>query len=234
MTLSTLGLPSDLVRMSLTPAASSTARTPPAAITPVPGEAGLRNTSAPPCSATISCGIVVPLKCTGFIFLRARSVPLRIASGTARLLPTPTPTRPLLSPTTTTVRNAKRRPPLITFATREMSTTRSSSSSRSSPALAALSRSLTRGCLCFIVVLPLLEFQAGVAGGIGQRLHPPLIAVPGTVEYHGFDALGQRPLGHCHANDLRLLDLLLAVELGFQFRVNARCLNQRVAGLTVT
>ena len=32
---------------------------------------------------------------------------LRIASGTARLLPMPIPTRPLLSPTTTTVRKEK-------------------------------------------------------------------------------------------------------------------------------
>src|SRR3954453_296973 len=35
--------PSDLERMSWIPASSSTARTPPPAITPVPGEAGLRN-----------------------------------------------------------------------------------------------------------------------------------------------------------------------------------------------
>src|SRR4029450_12691372 len=36
--------PSDLERMSWMPASSSTARTPPPAMTPVPGEAGLRKT----------------------------------------------------------------------------------------------------------------------------------------------------------------------------------------------
>src|SRR5205807_5728129 len=36
--------PCDFVRISCTPASSSTARTPPPAISPVPGEAGLRKT----------------------------------------------------------------------------------------------------------------------------------------------------------------------------------------------
>src|SRR3954463_9724869 len=41
-------VPSDLERMSWMPASSSTARTPPPAMTPVPGEAGLRNTRPDP------------------------------------------------------------------------------------------------------------------------------------------------------------------------------------------
>src|SRR4051812_4931404 len=41
-------VPSDLLRMSWIPASSSTARTPPPAMTPVPGEAGLRNTRPEP------------------------------------------------------------------------------------------------------------------------------------------------------------------------------------------
>src|SRR4051812_5328277 len=40
--------PSDFDRMSWMPASSSTARTPPPAMTPVPGEAGLRNTRPAP------------------------------------------------------------------------------------------------------------------------------------------------------------------------------------------
>src|SRR3954470_3461474 len=40
--------PSDFERMSWIPASSSTARTPPPAITPVPGDAGLRNTRPEP------------------------------------------------------------------------------------------------------------------------------------------------------------------------------------------
>ena len=40
--------PSDFERMSWMPASSSTARTPPPAMTPVPGEAGLRKTRPEP------------------------------------------------------------------------------------------------------------------------------------------------------------------------------------------
>src|SRR4051794_20367778 len=40
--------PSDFERMSWIPASSSTARTPPPAMTPVPGDAGLRNTRPEP------------------------------------------------------------------------------------------------------------------------------------------------------------------------------------------
>jgi hypothetical protein len=60
------------------------------------------------------------------LFLRAASNALRMASGTERALPTPTLTRPLLSPTTTVTRNAKRRPPFTTLATRVISMMRSS------------------------------------------------------------------------------------------------------------
>ena len=40
------------------PTASTTARTPPPAITPVPGEAGRNKTRPPPNSPIVSCGIV--------------------------------------------------------------------------------------------------------------------------------------------------------------------------------
>src|SRR3989440_5962157 len=93
-----------LERMSWIPPSSSTARTPPPAITPVPGEAGLSSTCAPACRATTSCGMVAPDRLTRLRLVRALSVALRMASGTTRLLPTPMPTRPLLSPTTTTQR----------------------------------------------------------------------------------------------------------------------------------
>src|SRR5579859_6578065 len=83
-TLSMLLLPWLLLRMSRTPAASSTARTLPPAITPVPGEAGRSITTAPPCLAVTSCGMVVPASETRVIFLRAPSAPLRIDSGTPR------------------------------------------------------------------------------------------------------------------------------------------------------
>ena len=63
-------LPSDLVSTSLTPAASSTARTPPPAITPVPGAAGFNSTRDAPKSARISWGMVVPIRGTRMTFLR--------------------------------------------------------------------------------------------------------------------------------------------------------------------
>ena len=51
-----------LVRMSVMPAHSSTARTGPPAMTPVPLAAGLSSTRPAPCSPMISCGIVVPVR----------------------------------------------------------------------------------------------------------------------------------------------------------------------------
>ena len=61
----------------------------------------------------------------------AESVALRIASGTSRALPEPSPTRPFLSPTTTSAAKAKRRPPFTTLATRLIATSLSTSSSPS-------------------------------------------------------------------------------------------------------
>jgi hypothetical protein len=52
--------PSDLDKMSLIPAHSTSARTAPPAITPVPGAAGLSSTTPAPSSPVTWCGIVVP------------------------------------------------------------------------------------------------------------------------------------------------------------------------------
>src|SRR5205085_3304632 len=59
-----LSLPSDLDSTSLTPAHSSTARTGPPAMTPVPGEAGRSNTTPAAASPVIGCGIVLPIRGT--------------------------------------------------------------------------------------------------------------------------------------------------------------------------
>ncbi len=67
---------------------------------------------------------------TRIMVRRARSVALRIASGTSRALPAPKPTRPFWSPTTTRAAKAKRRPPFTTLATRLMVTSLSMMSSR--------------------------------------------------------------------------------------------------------
>src|SRR5262245_57930398 len=80
-------LPSDFDSTSWIPASSSTARTPPPAITPVPGEAGFSSTRDAPCTPITSCVIVEP--CIGTLKrpLRARSTPFWIATGTSFALP---------------------------------------------------------------------------------------------------------------------------------------------------
>src|SRR3954468_2693882 len=79
--------PSDLDRMSWIPASSSTARTPPPAMTPVPGEAGLRNTRPEPKMPVVWCVIVEPWRGTRKRFFFARSTPFWIARGTSFALP---------------------------------------------------------------------------------------------------------------------------------------------------
>ena len=90
-------LPMHLERISLMPASSSTARTGPPAITPVPSAAGRRNTSPAPYVPVISCGIVVPITGTLNRFFLASSSALRIASGTSFAFPVPKPTRPFVT-----------------------------------------------------------------------------------------------------------------------------------------
>src|SRR3954465_5312299 len=87
MTLCGFDVPRHLVRMSCTPATSSTGRTAPPAMTPVPALAGRRITApAPKCPCT-SCGIVPPDSGMWNRFFLACSVPFRIASGTSLPLP---------------------------------------------------------------------------------------------------------------------------------------------------
>ncbi len=112
-----------MVTASLTPTPSSTARTPPPAMSPVPGAAGLISTREAPNRARMGCGMVEPTMGTLIMCLRAMVVALRMASGTSLALPRATPTWPSPSPTTTTAVKWKRRPPFITLATRLMNTT---------------------------------------------------------------------------------------------------------------
>src|SRR3954464_8930503 len=79
--------PSDLLRMSWIPASSRTARTPPPAMTPVPGEAGLSITRPDPKMPVVWCVIVEPCLGTLKRFFLARSTPFWIASGTSLALP---------------------------------------------------------------------------------------------------------------------------------------------------
>src|SRR5947209_13119081 len=114
-----------LERMSWMPASSSTARTPPPAITPVPGEAGFSSTRPDPNTPVTWWVIVEPCLGTRYRFFLARSTPFWIATGTSLAFPYPMPTTSRSSPTTTSAVKEKRRPPLTTFATRLISTTRS-------------------------------------------------------------------------------------------------------------
>src|SRR5919109_3656468 len=176
-----LFVPSVFVRMSCTPAASSTGRTAPPAMTPVPGTAGFRNTRPAPKCPVISTGIVVSRSGTKIRSFFACSTALRIASGTSCALPSPTPTCPRPSPTTTSAVKEKRRPPLTTFATRLMETTRSFNSS-------------TLGSIFVSATNPPSDSKSEAAGarGIRQRLHAAMVLVPAAIEH---DALNARRLG---------------------------------------
>src|SRR2546427_5262519 len=189
--------PCVLARMSWIPAASTTARTDPPAITPVPCEAGLSRTLLAAYSRRTSWGIVVPTIGLRIRFFLASSTPLRIASGTSPALPRPAPTWPAPSPTTTIALKLKRRPPLTTLATRLIWTTRSSSVSLFGSILATW---------CSLRS----ELQAGFAGGIGERLDPPVVPEPGSIENDAGNASRLGALGEQAADYRRFLGLLLA------------------------
>jgi len=112
--------PMHFVSTLASPASSTTARTPPPAMTPVPSDAGLSRTSPAPKRPMTSNGIVPSISGTSSMPFFAFSMPLRIASGTSFALPRPKPTRPALSPTTTSALKLNRRPPFTTLATRLM------------------------------------------------------------------------------------------------------------------
>src|SRR3954452_14274579 len=163
-------------------------------MTPVPWEACLSMTLLAPYTIRTSCGIVVPTIGMRIRFFFASSTPLRIDSGTSPALPRPTPTWPCPSPTTTTALKLNRRPPLTTLATRLIWTTRSSSASLLG-SMRATSGSFRS------------ELEAGFAGGIGERLDPPVGPEPGSIEDDALDAGGFCPLGGPPPHDGRFLGL---------------------------
>src|SRR3954468_22017521 len=82
-----LSEPSDLLSTSWTPAHSSTARTGPPAMTPVPGAAGLSRTTPAAASPCTGCGMVPWMRGTLKKCFLASSTPLAIAAGTSLALP---------------------------------------------------------------------------------------------------------------------------------------------------
>ena len=115
--------PSDFVRMFVMPHDSTTARTAPPAMMPVPSGAGFSSTAPAPNLPTMRCGIVVPASGTRIRFFLAASMPFLIAEGTSFALPMPKPTTPWPSPTTTSALKLRFLPPLTTFVTRLIETT---------------------------------------------------------------------------------------------------------------
>ena len=79
--------PRDRDSTSCIPAHSSTARTGPPAITPVPGLAGFSRTTPAEASPVTVCGIVPPILGTRKKSFFAASTPLAIAAGTSLALP---------------------------------------------------------------------------------------------------------------------------------------------------
>src|SRR5262245_39677333 len=187
--------PMHLVSTLARPASSTTARTPPPAMTPVPSDAGFSRTSPAPKRPVTSKGIVPSTRGTSSMLFLAFSMPLRIASGTSFALPSPNPTRPALSPTTTNALKLKRRPPFTTFATRLMCTTRSVSS-----------KSLALSFSLYTVQCP-LEAEPGFAGGLRERLDAPVVEKAVAVEDDLFDLEPPGELGHGLADLLRGLDV---------------------------
>src|SRR5215212_649246 len=125
------------------------------------------------------------------------------------------PTTDCSSPTTTRAVNEKRRPPLTTFATRLISTTRSWSSPY------GLSRSRDRFRCCWSRAIRGIsegtrrsEAQARLPSAFGQSLDAAVELVPAAVEHAGLDAglLGALPEHLAHA--LGLLHRLQAAQVG--------------------
>src|SRR3989304_5541149 len=197
--------PSDLVTASLTPASSSTARTPPPAMSPVPGAAGLISTREALKRASTGCGVVGPTIGTLSMCVRAPVVALRIASGTSLAFPIAAPTCPLPSPTTTTAVKWKRRPPFITLATRLMKTTFSESSISETPTFSRLPMYFPG-----FDMITSLEGEASLAGCLRQRLDSTVVPETAAVEHDGLDPLLGRPSGQRLAPQLGHPRLLLS------------------------
>src|SRR6476620_1278168 len=168
--------PNVLEMMLWAPASSTTARTAPPAMMPVPSTAGFKRTCSPPNRPWTSCGMVPDLSVTWTRFFLACCTAFAMATGTSAALPLPMPTQPCPSPTTTSAQKLKRLPPLTTLATRLMNTT--------------LSLRLSSSGLTRTLVLPsILELQSAFAGGIRQRLDPAVIQ-PATAVKDDFLDLG--------------------------------------------
>src|SRR5687767_2056410 len=203
-TLCGLAEPSDLVSTLCSPAASTTARTAPPAIMPVPSGAGFSSTLPDPNFPTMACGIVVPASGTRINPFFAASIPFLMAEGTSFALPTPKPTTPWPSPTTTSALKLRFLPPFTTFVTRLIDTTVSLMSSCDGSifsrvrCIVSLIFQSANHRICRFTS----ELQPCFAGRVGDRLNPAVIEVAVAVEDHLGDALVLEPLRDRLADEL--------------------------------
>src|SRR6188508_2668331 len=160
------------------PTDSTTARTAPPAIRPVPSGAGFSSTLPEPNRPTTWCGMVVPLSGTRIRFFFAASMPFLMADGTSFALPTPKPTTPWPSPTTTSALKLRFLPPLTTFVTRLIDTTVSLISSCDE---STFSRSR--------FINATLELQTCFAGGFRHRFDATVIEETVAIEHDALHAL---------------------------------------------
>src|ERR1041385_1851331 len=185
------------------PADSTTARTAPPAMRPVPSGAGLSSTLPEPNLPTTWCGMVVPFSGTRMRLFFAASMPFLIAEGTSFALPTPKPTTPWPSPTTTSALKLRFLPPLTTFVTRLMETTVS---------LISSCEASTFSRLRFICAIG-LELQTCFARGVRNSLHASVIEESVAVEHDALDALVDEALGDGAADRLGARDVAAALFL---------------------
>src|SRR5215813_1112148 len=221
-TLCGLADPSDFVRMFVIPADSTTARTAPPAMMPVPSGAGFSNTLPAPKLPTTACGIVVPASGTRTRFFFAASIPFLIADGTSFALPMPKPTTPWPSPTTTRALKLRFLPPLTTFVTRLMDTTVSLISScagsirsrvfmcvhappQAGQTILVLAR-LSHFCVRCLSAAS-LELQTCLTGCIRNRADPAVIQEPAAIEDHPLDAFVDGALCNDLADRFRALQV---------------------------
>src|SRR6478609_5320679 len=204
--------PSDLLSTSWIPAHSSTARTGPPAITPVPAAAGRRSTTPAAASPCTGCGMVLPTRGTRKKLRLASSTPFEMARGTSRALPYPTPTTPLPSPTTTRAVKLKRRPPLTTFDTRLMVTTRSrnwllSASREPRSRFGLRSRPPRRGSRSRSGAASVAAAASGAAVSAVTATSVSLISLTGSVPLRGRRRRSPRhgPRSGCHRGRTRRL-----------------------------
>src|SRR5687768_11036665 len=217
--------PSDFVSTFWMPHDSTTARTAPPAMSPVPSGAGFSSTLPDPNRPVTWCGMVVPRSGTRIRFFFAASMPFLMADGTSFALPTPKPTTPWPSPTTTSALKLRFLPPLTTLVTRLIETTVSLMSSCDA---STFSRSR------FIIAT--LELQSCFARGIRHRFDAPVIEKPVAVEHHALDALFDQPLRDRLADRLRAGDvaaLRALPERALDGRSDARRRRDRAAGHVV-